>query len=442
MNGGGTRSSVRRVHVALLAVVVAACVAAVVGAVRVWPTVAPDVDSAVDPNVTLRDATLTAIEPTGTAAADLGLAPGSEALRLTARLADGREVSFDMVDETGDTFAVGQQVRVAEAQGPDGAMYYVNDIRRGLPLAILAAIFLVSVVVFGRWQGVRALLGLALTLGVVILFVVPAVLAGGDPVVVALCAAVAIMVVTLYLTHGVRPKTTAAVVGTLLALIVTVGLSWLFIELTSLTGLADEDARMASLAVGGLSLRGLLLAGIIVGALGVLDDVTMAQASTVFELRRVDPRASVGTLFSGAMRVGRDHVGATINTLFLAYAGASLPLLILFSGSPDPLPQIASSEVVAVEIVRTLVGSIGLMASVPLTTALAAWLAGGADDIGDDEPVDRRGSQRDRRREPSRGPAVDSPFAEMADDNPEWERRLRESYGLHRRPERPQGLRD
>lgn len=429
----------RRAHAVLLVVVATACVAAVLGAVRLWPSSTPDVGAGVDPNVILRDATLVAIEQAGTAD-DPGLAPGAQALRVTARLADGRTVTFDTVDETGDTFAVGQEVRVAEAEGPDGGLtYYVNDIRRGRPLAALAAIFLIAVVVFGRWQGVRALLGLALTLGVVILFMVPAVLDGSDPVAVALCAAVAIMVVTLYLTHGIRPKTTAAVLGTLLALTITVGLSWLFIELTSLTGLADEEARMASMAGGGLSLRGLLLAGIIVGALGVLDDVTMAQSSTVFELRRADPRASAGALFSGAMTVGRDHVGATINTLFLAYAGASLPLLILFSGSPDPLPVIASSEVVAVEIVRTLVGSIGLMASVPLTTALAAWLAGGpTDEVVVEEPDEpRRRSDRGRRRRSADGAAGDSAFADVADDDPEWERRLRESYGLQRRPHVP-----
>lgn len=221
--------------------------------------------------------------------------------------------------------------------------------------------------------------------------------------------------------------------GTLLALTATVALSWLFIEATSLTGLADEDARMASLTVSGLPLRGLLLAGIIVGALGVLDDVTMAQASTVFELRRADPRVSRGALFSAAMTVGRDHVGATINTLFLAYAGASLPLLILFSGSPDPLPLIASSEVVAVEIVRTLVGSIGLMASVPLTTALAAWLA---TYVPDEVVDDANRALGDRRQQPRRedhtvaAEIADTPFLDPANEQPEWEHRLRESYGL------------
>jgi uncharacterized membrane protein len=244
---------------------------------------------------------------------------------------------------------------------------------------------------------------------------------------VALSAAVVIMAVTLYLTHGVRAKTTAAVMGTLIALALTVGLSWAFIELASLTGLSDEEARLASVSVGGLSLRGLLLAGIIIGTLGVLDDVTMAQSSTVFELRRADPQAGFGRLFGGAMAVGRDHVAATINTLFLAYAGASLPLLILFSSSPDPLPVIASSEVVAVEIVRTLVGSIGLMASVPVTTALASWLARDRDDqvpldMTDDDPPRRRRRTRDE---------IDAPSPFNDDEGElEWEQRLRSSYGL------------
>jgi hypothetical protein len=290
------------------------------------------------------------------------------------------------------------------------------------------------------------------------------------------------MVVTLYLTHGIGPKTTAAVVGTLGALGVTTGLSWLFIEGASLTGLANEEARLASLQVGGLSLRGLLLAGVIIGALGVLDDVTMAQSSTVFEFRAADPTAASSQLFSRAMKVGRDHVAATINTLFLAYAGASLPLLILFSSSPDPLKVIVSSEVVAIEIVRTLVGSIGLMTSVPLTTMLAAWLVRqgaparipavgqvGAHSSGVglepmtvapsgvptrrtsappnnapvghpttpegiDDPRWHPGPPRHRRDEDVVADAFADakPFSADDDAEFEWERRLRDSYGLDR----------
>ncbi|CAN5862809.1 hypothetical protein BH23ACT10_BH23ACT10_32030 [soil metagenome] len=439
----------RRVHGGLLVLVTLAVGAALAVGVSLWPPAAPTVDTGPDDaGVTLHDGTLTGIERVDdTALPDApALAPGARTLRITAVLDDGREVDFEMVDETGDTFAVDQQVRIAEAQGPDGApTFYVNDIQRARPLLILAALFLLAVLAFGRWQGLRALLGLLFTMAVVVGFIVPAVLNGRDPVLVALSAAVVIMAVTLYVTHGVRPKTTAAVVGTLAALGVTVGLSWLFIRLTALTGLSSEDARMASVQVGGLSLRGLLLAGIIIGALGVLDDVTMAQASTVFALRRSDPQAGFATLFSSGMTVGRDHVAATINTLVLAYVGASLPLLILLSGAPDPLAVIASSEIVAVEIVRTLVGSIGLMASVPVTTALAAWLARDRTaDVAVDDPDDQADSDDERRRRRglrSRRRAENDdplPFGPDTDDDElDWERRLRASYGVRRDGDQP-----
>jgi uncharacterized membrane protein len=472
-----------RGHAVLLGAVAVVCVAAVAGAVLLMPSAVPQDAAAVsEQGVTLLDGRITALEKTEPTAEAQMLAPGARELKVTAELSTGRDVTFDMVDETGDTFAVGQQVRIAETEGPDGqVMHYISDIKRERPLLILAAIFLVAVVGFGRWQGLRALLGLGITLAVVVLFIVPAVLAGRDPIMVALSASVVIMVVTLYLTHGIGPKTTAAVVGTLGALAVTTGLSWLFIELASLTGLASEEARLASLQVGGLSLRGMLLAGVIIGALGVLDDVTMAQSSTVFEFRAADPTASSSQLFSRAMTVGRDHVAATINTLFLAYAGASLPLLILFSGSPDPLNIIVSSEVVAIEIVRTLVGSIGLMTSVPLTTMLAAWLVrqrvpvripsagyvtppSGDATMGrmlappSSAPVGRMTAPSgdaagypaklegvdDRRRHPSPPRrrrdqdvvpdvfADAKPFSTDDDAEFEWERRLRDSYGLDR----------
>jgi uncharacterized membrane protein len=471
-----------KAHVVLLAIIALVCVGALSGIVLLLPSSVPEDAAAVtDQGVTLLDGRITAIEEAPAAPADAQvLGPGARALTVTARLDAGRDVTFEMIDETGDTFSVGQRVRVAETESPDGGepLHYIADIKRERPLLILAAIFLVAVLGFGRWQGLRALIGLAVTLAVVVLFVVPAVLAGRDPVLIALSASVAIMVVTLYLTHGVNPKSTAAVLGTLGALGVTAGLSWLFIEFASLSGLASEEARMASFQVGGLSLRGLLLAGIIIGALGVLDDVTMAQSSAVFEFRAADPAAGSPELYSRAMSVGRDHVAATINTLFLAYAGASLPLLILFSSSPDSLSVIVSSEVVAIEIVRTLVGSVGLMASVPLTTFLAARLAtvsepaveddvavagehAGADlrasasePVGGDRRVRVSASEPDiagvRPPEPAQhevplGPGVprrgresEDVFADAkpfsADDEAEsdWERRLRDSYGLDR----------
>jgi uncharacterized membrane protein len=435
-------------HAVLLVAVALVCAGAVAGIVLLVPPSVPDNAAAVtDQGVTLLDGRITAIEEAEQPPADAQmLAPGAQALTVTTRLDGGRDVTFEMIDETGDTFAVGQRVRVAETESPDGGepLYYISDIKRERPLLVLAALFLVAVLAFGRLQGLRALLGLALTLAVVVLFVVPAVLGGRDPVLVAFSASVAIMVATLYLTHGVHPKSTAAVLGTFGALGITTGLSWLFIEFTSLTGLASEEARMASVQVGGISLRGLLLAGIIIGALGVLDDVTMAQSSAVFEFRAADPSAGSSELYSRAMSVGRDHVAATINTLFLAYAGASLPLLILFSSSPDPLNVIVSSEVVAIEIVRTLVGSVGLMASVPLTTFLAARLAKASDPVDEDtgvivpeaaahEPVARNAPRRRGQTDDPDGVFTDvKPFSAEDDAESEWEQRLRDSYGLDR----------
>ncbi|MPZ88103.1 MAG: hypothetical protein GEU81_08520 [Nitriliruptorales bacterium] len=306
-----------------------------------------------------------------------GLPPGAVSVEVTARLDDtGEVITFPMIDDTGDTFHAGQRVTVTanETDGED-TLYVISDFQRERPLALLAGLFVVAVIAFGRFQGVRALIGLALTGLLIVLYLIPTILNGQDPVQVALSTSMVIMVITLYLSHGASRKTTAAVVGTALALLLTGALAALFVEGANLTGFTSEEARLANVEAGGLSLRGLLLAGIILGGLGVLDDVTMSQASTVFELRRANPRAGFRNLTRGALTVGRDHVAATVNTLFLAYAGAALPLLILFAVGIDPVVSVLTSEIVAVEVVRTLVGSLGLIAAVPITTALAAVLA-------------------------------------------------------------------
>ena len=307
-------------------------------------------------------------------------------------MADGKQVRVETTDLTGTTFRAGQQVTLSvqerEGQPP---FYNIRDLERTRPMLVLVAVFMLAVVAFGRWQGVRSLIGLALSFAVIVGFVVPAILRGRSPVAVALVGAMAIMLLSLYLSHGMGRKTTAAVVGTGLALVLTGALTAGFVAATSLTGLASEDALNASFLAGGLSFRGLLLAGIILGGLGVLDDVTMSQASLVFELRRADPTASFAKLVTGALAVGRDHIAATVNTLFLAYAGASLPLLVLFTTSGDSLGTVATSEVVAVEIVRSLCGSIGLIAAVPLTTVLAAALTRqGSTEAGQSFAVERR----------------------------------------------------
>jgi uncharacterized membrane protein len=295
---------------------------------------------------------------------------------VRARPDGGAEVEFETTDPTGDSFRAGQRVRLSILEQPGQPTFYnIRDLERGRPMLALAALFMLAVIAFGRWQGLRSLLGLACSFAVIVGFVVPAILRGRSPVPVALVGAMAIMLVSLYLAHGFGRKTTAAVVGTALALGLTAALTASFVGFASLTGLASEDALNASFQVGGISLRGLLLAGIILGGLGVLDDVTVSQASLVFELRRADPGARFAELVRSALTVGRDHVAATVNTLFLAYAGASLPLLALFVSGGEALGTVATAEVVAVEVVRTLCGSIGLIAAVPLTTLLAAALA-------------------------------------------------------------------
>jgi uncharacterized membrane protein len=359
---------------ALLAVVGVIALAVLACAVALWPRgELPKAGAGGQTDSTrLVPATLTKVDRVECPEADPGV-PGSVCIKVTARLADGRQVGFDTTDPTGGMFRAGQRVRLAVAEQPGQPPYYnIQDLERGRPLVVLAALFVGAVVAFGRWQGVRSLVGLGLSFVLIVGFVVPAILHGHSPVLVAVTGAMAIMLVSLYLSHGTGPKTTAAVVGTALALGLTALLAIAFVAAASLTGLASEEALSANFAVGGLSLRGLLLAGIIIGGLGVLDDVTMSQASLVAELHQANPTAGFAALVGGALRVGRDHIAATVNTLFLAYAGAALPLLILFVTGQDSLGTVATTEIVAVEMVRALCGSVGLIAAVPLTTVLAA----------------------------------------------------------------------
>jgi uncharacterized membrane protein len=361
----------------MLAVVGVIALAVLGCALALWPRgelPRPGAGGQVD-STRLVSATLTKVARIDCPEADPGV-PGSVCIKVTAQLAGGRQVSFDTTDPTGGMFRAGQQVRLAVSEQPGQPPYYnIQDLERGRPLLLLAALFVGAVVAFGRWQGIRSLVGLGLSFVVIVSFVVPAILHGHSPVLVAVTGAMAIMLISLYLSHGTGPKTTAAVVGTALALGLTAALAIAFVAAASLTGLASEEALSANFAVGGLSLRGLLLAGIIIGGLGVLDDVTMSQASLVTELHHANPTAGMAALVSGALRVGRDHIAATVNTLFLAYAGAALPLLILFVTGQDSLGTVATTEIVAVEVVRALCGSVGLIAAVPLTTILAALVA-------------------------------------------------------------------
>ncbi|MBV7669872.1 YibE/F family protein [Streptomyces halstedii] len=267
----------------------------------------------------------------------------------------------------------GQGVVVAYApDAPRDLQYSVTDVDRSFPMALLAGIFALAVVVVGRLRGLMALIALAVSFAVLTLFILPAILQGSNPLLVAVVGASAIMLIALYTCHGLTARTSVAVLGTLISLVLIGLLGSLFIGWASLTGNTDDNTGLIHGLYPEIDMSGLLLAGVIIGSLGVLDDVTVTQTSAVWELHQADPTMGVRRLYKAGIRIGRDHIASVVNTLVLAYAGAALPLLLLFSIAQSSVGVVANSELVAEEIVRTLVGSIGLVASVPVTTVLAA----------------------------------------------------------------------
>lgn len=271
--------------------------------------------------------------------------------------------------------AAGDRVRVIRQVDGRGATFYgFYDFERAWPLTGLAAAFALVIVGVARWRGLLSLGGVVIAFGVLVIFLLPALRDGAPAIPVALVASAAILFAVIYLAHGVSLRTSAALLGTLASLLFAAGLSWAAIDLAHLTGLSNDESSTVSAYLGNVSISGLLLAGFIIGSLGVLNDVTVTQASTVFELANLSTSASRRAIFLGAIRVGRDHIASTVYTLVLAYAGSSLPLLLLFSVANRSLSDVLISESVAIEIARSAVGGIALALSVPLTTAIAAVL--------------------------------------------------------------------
>ena len=268
--------------------------------------------------------------------------------------------------------------RIVVGYEPSTEFYFYADQDRRTTLWVLAGVFAVFVLILGRFRGLRALVSMAITGIVLVAFVAPAILDGHEPLLVAVVAASVIAFAGFYLTHGFTPTTTIALTGTLASLALTLGISAVFFRAARFTGLATEEGAILSFVSEGIDLSSLLLAGAMIGALGALDDVTVTQAATVAELRRSNPAMRVPQLVAAGIRVGRAHIASTINTLLLAYVGASMPLLLLFAVSDQSWGMVANSELIAVEIARTLCGSMGLVAAVPLTTALAAALGAGS----------------------------------------------------------------
>ncbi|NUR04883.1 MAG: YibE/F family protein [Streptomyces sp.] len=267
----------------------------------------------------------------------------------------------------------GEKVVAAyEPSAPKDLQYSVADVNRRFPMGLLAGIFALAVVVVGRLRGVMALVALAISFGVLNFFILPAVLEGSNPLLVAVIGSSAIMLLALYMCHGLSARTSVAVLGTLVSLALIGILGSQFIGWAALTGNTDDSTGLIHGLYPKLDMSGLLLAGVIIGSLGVLDDVTVTQTSAVWELHDANPTMGWRGLYRAGIRIGRDHIASVVNTLVLAYAGAALPLLLLFSIAQSGVGTVANSELVAEEIVRTLVGSIGLVASVPVTTLLAA----------------------------------------------------------------------
>jgi uncharacterized membrane protein len=314
--------------------------------------------------------------------------PGAHRCRtVTVRLSSGpdkgQRTSFRFGDTGSDAEVnIGDRVFVYKNPLPPNAKllglrlpaYSFSDFQRRQPLLWLLAAFVLVVVAAGRYHGLRALVGLGTSLATVVFFVVPAITDGRPPLQVAAFGALGVMLLTIPLVHGGGAKSLAACLGTALALLLTLALADAFTSLAHLSGLTTDEAVYLQ-STTHVSIRGLLLAGMVIGSLGVLGDTTVTQASTVIALRRANPALRWATLVAHATSVGRDHIAATVNTLVLAYTGAALPILIVFSIGSTSFANAANTEAVAEPIVATLVGSIGLIAAVPLTTALAALLA-------------------------------------------------------------------
>ncbi|WP_328450558.1 YibE/F family protein [Streptomyces sp. NBC_00386] len=379
----------------IAAVLIPFAAAVVVGLVVLWPGGAPSHErTGVGFDRQTQQATVTKIDQvdcksvnasSGTATGGTSSAgdpsaqsgAGGECKKATVRIDTGKDKgrTFTEIVQPDQSRQLHQSEKVVvayEPSAPKDLQYSVTDANRKLPLTLLAVIFAVVVVVIGRMRGIMALVALAISFVILNFFILPAILQGSNPLLVAVVGSSAIMLIALYMCHGLSARTSVAVVGTLLSLVLIGLLGSVFIDWAVLTGNTDDSTGLIHGLYPSIDMSGLLLAGVIIGSLGVLDDVTVTQTSAIWELHEANPTMGWRGLYRAGIRIGRDHIASVVNTLVLAYAGAALPLLLLFSIAQSSVGTVANSELVAEEIVRTLVGSIGLVAAVPVTTALAA----------------------------------------------------------------------
>ncbi len=249
---------------------------------------------------------------------------------------------------------------------------YIADFVRSQALVWLAVIFAGLLIIVAGSRGVWSLLAMGVTFLVVFMFMLPRILSGDNAVVVAVLSSLFIIPITFYMSHGINRKTSIAIIASVITLIIAAILGWVFIKLGYLTGLSSEEAGMLALDKSNLQMRGVLLAGMVIGALGVLDDITVSQSAIVEELVTTAGLKKAKELYSRSMVVGKDHITSMVNTLVLAYAGAAMPLMLMFVNNPHPFGEIVNYEMIAEEIIRTLVGSIALILAVPISSFIAA----------------------------------------------------------------------
>lgn len=302
---------------------------------------------------------------------------------LKIKLISGPEKNKEVVvdyqirgsDQRKKQLAVGDQVVIDKTILPDGTIaYYATEPFRLPALGILAALFFVLTIVVAGKRGLFSFLGLLVTLSVIAFYVVPQISQGANPFFVSLVGAGLIASISLTLGHGFTKQTGLALVSILITISVAMGLSLLFVNASHLFGLGTEEAFYLQTGLEkAISLRGLLLGGIIIGVLGVLDDVVTAQVAAVAELQAVSPGISATELYARASRIGREHIVAVVNTLVLAYVGTAFPLILLFSTFEMPWWVTLNTEMISEEIIRTLIGSVALVAAVPIATTIAVW---------------------------------------------------------------------
>ncbi len=288
------------------------------------------------------------------------------------------ESSFINRSNQDNDYKIGENVILVESFDLNGkGSFMIYDKYRIPQISYIAILFFVLVIIVSGIRGIGSLVGLSISFAIIFFFIVPQILSGSDPVAISIVGSLATLIITIYFSHGINKKTTIALFSIFLALGLTAFFANFFVALSGLTGFTEETSTLIFGPTAIINLKGLLLAGIIIGTLGALDDIAITQVSTVFVLAKTDKNLRFGELFRKGFSIGRDHIASMVNTLALAYTGSSLALFLFLILNPQefPLWVIINSEDISSEIVRTLAGSMGLILAVPITTFLAAFFA-------------------------------------------------------------------